>query len=582
MSKIHKSIVWQLILPVPIALIVGMVGIWLLLPNLVADNVRNDAVQSAQQIANQFKAIRGYYTKNVIKKAVATGAMKPSFNHKDEENAIPLPATFIHDMSAILSEEDTSINLYSEFPFPLRGDRALDSFQQEAWAFLSANPEEVYTQQVTREGREVVRVAIADRMVAEACVKCHNSHPESPKTDWALGDVRGVLEVNTVIDGQLANGTKLSWILILAACLGGALLVVVTVITARAVAQPVSRMTNAMSRLADGDSEIEVPHQERADEIGAMAKTVQIFKDNALERLRLQREQSEAHEKAQHERDTLYRLTGEFEDTIKGVVSRVSESATGMQTTAQSLSAVSEETGKQATVVAAASEEASANVQTVASSAEELASSIREISHQVSKSTEIAGKAAKDAEKTNVEVAGLVEAAQKVGDVVNLISDIAEQTNLLALNATIEAARAGEAGKGFAVVASEVKSLANQTGKATEEISQQISNIQGATTDAAMSIKAIGQTVGEINEIATGIASAVEEQGAATQEIARSVQEASSGTQEVARNISGVTKGASETGAAATQVLTAAEGLSGQSDTLRQEVEKFLNQVRAA
>ncbi len=276
------------------------------------------------------------------------------------------------------------------------------------------------------------------------------------------------------------------------------------------------------------------------------------------------------------------RMADDFETNVKGVVEIVSSSATEMQATAQSLSATSEETNRQATSVAAAAEEASTNVQTVASAAEELASSISEIGRQVEESSRIAGQAATQAKDTNSQVESLAAAANKIGEVVELISDIASQTNLLALNATIEAARAGEAGKGFAVVASEVKSLATQTAKATEEIAGQITAIQSATTDAVKAIKEISTTIESINDIAGNVASAVEEQGAATKEIAHSVQQASAGTTEVSSNISGVTQAASESGTSATQVLEAASELAKQSENLRGEVDKFLVQVRAS
>jgi methyl-accepting chemotaxis protein len=218
----------------------------------------------------------------------------------------------------------------------------------------------------------------------------------------------------------------------------------------------------------------------------------------------------------------------------------------------------------------------------VASAAEELSASVAEIGRQVESSTQMSGKAVEEAADTDQTVQSLASSAQKIGEVLKLISDIAAQTNLLALNATIEAARAGEAGKGFAVVASEVKSLATQTAKATDEISGQIGTIQSTTTDAVAAIKRIGGTIGEMNKIATTIASAVEEQGAATQEIARNVQEASKGTTEVSSNIAGVSQAAGQTGAAATQVLGAAGDLSTQAETLRNEVDRFLVSIRAA
>ncbi len=274
-------------------------------------------------------------------------------------------------------------------------------------------------------------------------------------------------------------------------------------------------------------------------------------------------------------------LANNFETNVSAVVEAVSSASTEMQATAESMSTTAEETTRQASAVAAASEEAAANVQTVAAAAEQLSNSINEISRQVAESTKISATAVEEARRTNTEVEGLAEAAQKIGEVVDLINDIASQTNLLALNATIEAARAGEAGKGFAVVASEVKSLANQTAQATEEISQQIGNIQSATTTAVTAIKGIDEIISKISEVTTSIASAVEQQGAATNEIAQNVQQASSGTQEVSSNIGGVNQAASETGNAAGQVLEAASGLSRDSEILKQAVQSFLQEVRA-
>ncbi len=276
------------------------------------------------------------------------------------------------------------------------------------------------------------------------------------------------------------------------------------------------------------------------------------------------------------------RMAADFEARLKGVIDAVASAATELQATAETIAGTAETSSQRATAVAAASEQASTNVQTVAAAAEELSKSIAEISHQVQGSTSIANTAVDEARRTDGRVQALTETAQKIGEVVQLINDIASQTNLLALNATIEAARAGEAGKGFAVVASEVKSLATQTARATEDISAQVTAIQGATQEAVEAIRSIGSTIGRISEASTAIASAVEEQGAATQEIARNVQQAAAGTHEVSDNIAGVTTAAGETGAATTQMLSAAKELAGQAETLRRDVANFFEKAQAA
>jgi len=351
---------------------------------------------------------------------------------------------------------------------------------------------------------------------------------------------------------------------------------------AQRVVTPVAELSKSVERLAKRDYKAEIPETHRNDEIGALAKAVLVFKESMIEGDRLAAEQRKEQETKERRAKAMAEAVAEFETAIGAVVKTVSSAATEMQAAAQAMTATAEETTRQATAVAAASEQASSNVQTVATAGEELSSSIAEIGRQVNQSAEIAAKAVTEAGQTDQKVQGLADSAQKIGEVVTLIQDIAAQTNLLALNATIEAARAGEAGKGFAVVASEVKSLATQTAKATEEIAGQIGAIQGATKQSVEAIKGIGHTITQINEISTTIASAVEEQGAATQEIARNVQQAAKGTEEVSENISGVTKAAGETGAAATQVLGAAGELAKQAETLREQVDAFLSKVRAA
>ncbi len=350
----------------------------------------------------------------------------------------------------------------------------------------------------------------------------------------------------------------------------------------RGVARPLTAMSGLMAQLANGDLDIGVTGAERRDEVGTLARSLEVFKQNALDARRLDLEQKAEQARKEQRQVAIEGYIATFESGVRGSLDMLASAATEMRATSKSMSAIAEEASRQATAVSTAAEEASVNVQTVASATEELSTSVSEIGRQVTESTRIAGAAVDEASRTNATVNGLSAAAQKIGDVVKLISAIASQTNLLALNATIEAARAGEAGKGFAVVASEVKNLANQTAKATDEISSQVMAMQSATGEAVVAIQSIGGTISSINEIATTIAAAVEEQGAATQEIARNVQGAAEGTHQVSANISGVNQAAAETGAASSQVLASAEELGKQAETLRGDVDNFLAKIRAA
>jgi methyl-accepting chemotaxis protein len=582
--RFGSSIAWRLILPVPLMLIAATIAIWVVVPRIIATNATEDAVLASQQIAGQFKTIRAYYTENVVNKVLKDGSMKPAFDHKGNDKAIPLPATFIHDLSALLSEKDTAINLYSRFPFPNRSDRQLDPYQREAWEFLTKNPTATFSRNETRNGRNTVRVAVADTMAVQACVTCHNTLASSPKKDWKIGDVRGVLEVTSVIDTQLAHGNALSNLIVTGTIVIGLVLLAILLWATRSVVRPLGGIVGGMHKLAAGEFNLVLPGLSRRDEIGEMAQAVEAFKLKAVEKASREAEAREAETQAAAaaRKAEMQKLADGFAAAVGGIVESVSSASTELETAAGTLTRTAEVTQQLSGTVAAASEQASANVQTVASATEEMTSSVNEISRQVQESSRIAGDAVRQAQQTDARIAELSKAAGRIGDVVKLITAIAEQTNLLALNATIEAARAGEAGRGFAVVASEVKQLASQTAKATEEIGTQIAGMQAATQDSVAAIKEIGGTIGRISEIASTIAAAVEEQGATTQEIARNVGEAARGTSQVAANITDVNRGAGETGSASARVLSSAQSLSGESQHLKAEVEKFLATVRAA
>ncbi|WP_319411883.1 methyl-accepting chemotaxis protein [uncultured Cohaesibacter sp.] len=369
----------------------------------------------------------------------------------------------------------------------------------------------------------------------------------------------------------------LGTLLILVAAIG------VSYVGLRAFQKLIGDSESVLAELAEDRLEIDIAYTERKDAIGKMARSAELLRAALLKRRTLEAEAREREQNAQQERRSMMaQLADQFEHSVGGIVAEVSSSAAQLHQTASELQRSAEMTSSQASSVASSAEEAGANVSYVASAAEELEASIRDIKRLVDNSASQSGEGSGKAETTRGIVSELQHAAIHIGDIVNLISGIAEQTNLLALNATIEAARAGAAGKGFSVVAAEVKELATQTSKATEEIGQQINHIQLTTDQAVEAIGSISEIIGAISDSSGAIASAVEEQGHATGEIAKAVVSASTGTTHVSNSIQEVSQTANSTGSSASQVLSASENLSSQAKTLQEQMHRFLDNVRAA
>ncbi|WP_457106749.1 HAMP domain-containing methyl-accepting chemotaxis protein [Methylobacterium sp. P5_C11] len=390
---------------------------------------------------------------------------------------------------------------------------------------------------------------------------------------------RAVQDNARAMEAAVASARTVQIVLLaLALVLGGGLAFPI----ARSIIGPIARMTEVMRCLAAGDTAVVVPAQAAADEIGAMAKAVEVFRQNALARTELEAAQAAEQEARQRRADRVDQLVQAFQRSIGQSLEVVTAAATELDATARAMTDVADKTNGQAAASSSAAEQTSANVQTVAAAAEEMVASLKEIERQVVRSTEISGHAAREAEATNAVMASLRAAADQIGAAVTTISGIAAQTNLLALNATIEAARAGEAGRGFAVVAIEVKELASQTARATDEIGGQIAAIQAATGQAAEATQQIARTIVGINEISGAIAATVVEQTAATGEISRNAGEAARGTQEVSTNVAWVLAASGETGTAAAQVLNAAAALATQSLNVKREVDGFLHDIQVA
>ena len=434
--------------------------------------------------------------------------------------------------------------------------------------FLAANEEAVKTEQLKNDIiiNRTVKPAAEAADLMEATVEGAQKRAMTSKEE---------------VIADTAQANRISLIMAIVVVIS---LIASVVFSFLGVSRPMTRLNGALGEMAGGNLDVVIPGASRGDEIGDLAKTVTVIRENAEQKAR---EEAEAKIKqdlvaAQRRKEEMIKLADDFEGAVGEIVETVSSASTELEASAGTLTTTAERAQELTTMVAAASEEATANVQSVASATEEMASSITEISRQVQESARMANEAVDQARNTNERVSELSKAAARIGAVVELINTIAEQTNLLALNATIEAARAGDAGRGFAVVASEVKALAEQTSKATGEIGQQITGIQAATQESVGAIKEISTTIEKLSEISSTIAAAVEEQGAATQEISRNVQQAAQGTHQVSSNITDVQRGAGETGSASSQVLSSAQSLSSDSNRLKLEVGKFLSSVRAA